>query len=87
MTYVNQVWMKLLLKSVTPQHTWMICWYMEKTDVKIWENIKEVISIIQNLGFKDNHDKIQLEQSEMKYSGTVLDGEGRATLVLPKRRT
>jgi len=29
----------------------------KKIAVKIWENTKEAISIIQNPGFKDNHDK------------------------------
>lgn len=49
----------------------MICQHMEKQ--KVWEYAQEVTSITQNIGFKDNHDKIQvhrLQGSSWQNSGT-----------------
>lgn len=50
-------------------HTWMICQYTEKLNV--WEYTQEVASITQNIGFKANQDKTQV-QSKVKYSVIVL---------------
>lgn len=57
-----------------------------KTELKAQEYTQEVISIIENTGFKANHDKTHLAQPEMKYSEIVLGQEVTVMLRSPKGR-